>query len=88
MASNLNALDWVCFALLIIGALNWGIIGLVEINVVAQIIEPIFRPDAAELVLRIIYTLVGLAGLYVFYPLFRMSRRDHRDADTNTVRDT
>lgn len=76
MASDrLSALDWLCFALLIVGALNWGIIGLVEINVVELILDSVFQPAAAEMIERAIYVLVGLAGLYVLYPLYKMSRQ-------------
>ena len=89
MASfNLSALDWLCFALLIIGAFNWGIIGIAEINAVEQILEPIFQPDAAEAVIRAIYVLVGLAGLYFFYPLFRMSRQSRREREPDTMQET
>jgi len=81
--TRLSALDWVCFALLIIGALNWGVIGIAGVNVVEQALEPVFQPDAAELLARVIYTLVGLAGLYFFYPLFRVFRRS-RSSDRHT----
>jgi len=72
---RLSALDWVCFALLIIGALNWGLVGLLDINAVEALLEPVFQPSAADVVTRAIYVLVGLAGLYFFYPLYRVSRR-------------
>lgn len=72
---RLSALDWLCFALLIVGALNWGIIGVAEINVVEAALDPVFQPSAAEIVTRAIYVLVGLAGLYFFYPLYRFSRQ-------------
>jgi len=72
---RLSAFDWVCFALLIIGALNWGLVGLLDVNAVEALLEPVFQPVAADVVARAIYVLVGLAGLYVFYPLYRVSRR-------------
>lgn len=72
---RLSALDWVCFALLLVGALNWGLVGLLEINAVEALLEPVFQSAAAELVVRGIYVLVGLAGLYFFYPLYRISQR-------------
>lgn len=71
---RLSVLDWVCFALLIVGALNWGLIGIVEINAVETVLEPVFQAEALNVVTRGIYTLVGLAGLYFFYPLYRVSR--------------
>lgn len=75
LATRLSALDWLCFALLIIGAINWGVIGIADINLVEMTLEPVFQPDAAELLARIIYVLVGLAGIYFFYPLFRVFNR-------------
>lgn len=86
MASlNLSALDWVCFALLIIGAINWGLVGIAEINAVEQVLEPVFQPDAAEVIARVIYVLVGLAGLYFFYPLSKMLRVSRRERKRGTA---
>ena len=76
LATRPSALDWLCFALLIIGALNWGVIGVADVNLVEMGLEPVFQPDAAELLARIIYALVGLAGIYFFYPLFRLFNRN------------
>lgn len=69
-----SAVDWLCFALLITGAINWGLVGIAEINLIELVLEPVFQPDAAEVLARIIYVLVGVAGIYFFYPLFRLSR--------------
>ena len=51
----IGALNW----LLVVGGVNWGLVGLFQFDVVAAI----FGGQAA-LVSRIIYTLVGLAGLW------------------------
>lgn len=71
---RLSILDWLCFALLIIGALNWGVVGIAEINVVEAVLDPVFQDRAAAIIIRTIYVLVGLAGLYFFYPLYRISQ--------------
>lgn len=84
---RLSALDWLCFALLIIGALNWGILGIAEINVVATMMDEVFQPAAAEIVTRTIYVLVGLAGLYFFYPLYRISRQTEGRTTTTSTSD-
>lgn len=84
---RLSALDWLCFALLIIGAINWGIIGIAEINVVETVLDPVFQAAAAEIVIRTFYVLVGLAGLYFFYPLYRVSRQADGQASTTSTRD-
>ncbi len=54
---RMNTLQKVCLVITIIGALNWGFIGLLDIN----IIEAIF--GEASVIGRIIYSLVGLTGL-------------------------
>jgi uncharacterized membrane protein YuzA (DUF378 family) len=64
--TKLNWLDWTAFTLLIIGGLNWGLIGLFGFNLV----EIIF---GAATFGRIIYTLVGLSALYSIYSLSKIS---------------
>ncbi|MGI5825957.1 MAG: DUF378 domain-containing protein [Patescibacteria group bacterium] len=58
---SLTAVDWIALILVIIGALNWGAIGLFGLNFV----EAIF--GIATIITRIIYILVGLAGLYLIF---------------------
>ncbi|MHB8101393.1 MAG: DUF378 domain-containing protein [Methanosarcina sp.] len=45
--------------LIIIGALNWGLVGLLNFNLVAAIF------GKKSMASRLIYTLVGLAGFYM-----------------------
>lgn len=59
-------LDKISLALVIIGALNWGSIGLFQFDVVAWI----FGGQGAILS-RIVYTLVALAGVWCVSLLFR-----------------
>lgn len=72
LRAEVPVLDRLCYVLLIIGAINWGVIGLVDTNLVFLVLDPIFQPGAAELIARAIYILIGLAGLYFFYPLYRL----------------
>ena len=59
-------MDTIALILTIIGALNWGLIGLFQFDLVAWI----FGGQTAFLS-RIIYGLVGLAGLWCITLLFR-----------------
>ena len=59
-------MDRIALLLTIIGAFNWGSIGLFKFDIVAWIFG---GQDA--LVSRIIYTLVGLAGVWCVSLLFR-----------------
>lgn len=52
----METLQKFCLILTIIGALNWGFIGLFDINLV----ELIFGDDILS---KIIYVLVGIAGI-------------------------
>lgn len=45
--------------LVIIGALNWGLIGLFHFDLIATLFG-----GADKLISRIVYVLVGLAGIY------------------------
>lgn len=59
-------MDIVALGLTIIGAINWGLIGLFQFDLVAWIFG---GQDA--IISRIIYGLVGLAGLWCITILFR-----------------
>lgn len=53
----MSTLQKICLGITIIGAINWGLIGLLDFNLV----ESIF--GAESIIPRIIYSLVGLTGL-------------------------
>ena len=59
----------IAYILVIVGALNWGGIGLFGFDTVAFL----FGGQTA-LFARVIYTLVGLAGLWCITLLFRKGR--------------
>lgn len=59
-------MDRLALILVIIGALNWGLIGLFQFDLVATLFG---GQDA--ILSRIIYSLVGLAGIYSITLLFR-----------------
>ena len=59
-------LDRIALILVIIGALNWGSIGLFSFDIVAWICG-----GQAATVSRIIYTVVGLCGIWCISLLFR-----------------
>lgn len=59
-------LNKIALALAIVGALNWGLIGLFSFDLVAWICG-----GPATIVARIIYTLVGIAGIFCISMLFK-----------------
>ena len=68
-------MDTIALILSIIGSLNWGLVGIFKFDLVAWI----FGGQTA-VVSRIIYALVGLAGLWCITLLFRRNR-DSINAD-------
>jgi uncharacterized membrane protein YuzA (DUF378 family) len=56
-----RGIGWLATTLVIIGALNWGLVGLFDFNLVAALF------GRFEWLQRAIYVLVGLAGLYEIY---------------------
>ena len=68
-------MDTIALILSIIGSLNWGLVGLFKFDLVAWI----FGGQDAVLS-RIIYGIVGLAGLWCITLLFRRNR-DSINAD-------
>jgi uncharacterized membrane protein YuzA (DUF378 family) len=65
--SVMSALDYIAMALLIIGGLNWGMMGLFDIDVVASLFGPMSAGS------RLVYVLVGLAALYSIYLSAKMA---------------
>jgi uncharacterized protein len=64
-----NLLDGVAAALLIVGGLNWGLVAIAEFDLVAWLFGEDF--GTTNVVTRIVYGLVGLAGVYGIAALLR-----------------
>ena len=69
-------LNKIALTLVIIGAVNWGLVGLFRFDLVAWL----FGGQTA-IISRVVYTLVGLAGLWCISLLFRRNAL----ADTNDM---
>lgn len=67
----MKILNSILLAILIIGAINWGSIGLFNVDLVGTIFG-----GMSSMVSRIIFTLVGLSGIWAF-TLFSKIDRDH-----------
>ena len=53
----MQTLQKVCLVLIIIGAINWGLVGLFDFNLV----ESLFGTE--NVITRIVYVLVGISGI-------------------------
>ena len=63
-------MDTLALILSIIGSLNWGLVGIFQFDLVAWLFG-----GQGSVVSRIVYTLVGLAGLWCSTLLFRKGQR-------------
>lgn len=54
-------LDMLAWILVIIGGLNWGLIGVLNLNIVDMIFSSV------PILAQIVYILVGLSALYMIY---------------------
>lgn len=64
-----KSIDVVAYSLLLIGAINWGLVGLFGFDLVASIF------GTMSVFSRIVYALVGLAALYDLVSLPAILRR-------------
>lgn len=55
--------DWIAFALVIVGAINWGLVGAFDFNLVTEIF------GESSVVSNVIFVAVGIAGLYTLFSL-------------------
>lgn len=67
-APQLNALDWLSLILMVIGSVNWGLVGALDLDLVATFL------GSGTLAARSVYMLVGLAGLYGVVVMVRFGR--------------
>ncbi len=59
--NKLSTLDWLALILLIVGGLNWLLVGLFNFDLVASIF------GSMSTVSNIVYVVVGLATVYVIF---------------------
>jgi len=79
----MKALNIITLVLVIIGGINWGLVGLAQFDLVAAI----FGGQDAPLA-RLVYTLVGISALWQIVPLVRAagSNEVHAEAHHHTHR--
>ncbi len=63
---NMNLLDKTATLLLIIGGLNWGLVGWLDYNLVDSLF------GEGSVIARVVYATVGIAALYCIYTMIKM----------------
>ncbi len=71
-------MDKLSLLLVIIGAVNWGLIGLFQFDLVAFLFG-----GQASLISRVVYTVVGAAGIWCISMLFGRSQARSGEMDAS-----
>jgi len=66
---KLNVVDIIALVLVVVGGLNWGLVGLVEFDLVGTLFSPM------SVLSRIVYVLVGLAAVYLAVVSVKLERK-------------
>lgn len=69
--AKMLVLDYAAVALLIVGGLNWAMVALFDIDVVASLF------GVMSMATRFIYLVVGIAALYAIYLISKMASARH-----------
>lgn len=67
---KLSLIDWIALILVVIGGLNWGLVGFFKFDLV----DAIFGDMSA--LSRAVYSLVGLSAIYVLIILGSLSKKE------------
>jgi len=65
-----DVIGWVALVLLVIGGLNWGLVGLIKLDLVKAIFGDM------SVLSRIIYLLVGVSAIYILLMPPKMSNKE------------
>jgi len=71
-SSAIVALDYIAMALMIVGGLNWAMVGLFDVDVVASLF------GAGSPLARVTYLLVGIAALWGIYLAGKLANNNGR----------
>lgn len=70
---KLNSTEWVALTLVIVGGINWGLVGAFKFNLV----DTLFGEMSA--LSRIVYVLVGLSALYLISTAVKLGSAEARE---------
>ena len=66
---KLNTLDWIALILVIVGGLNWLLVGIFSFDLVAAIF------GAMSAIARIVYILVGISAIYMIFFIGKLGKK-------------
>jgi uncharacterized membrane protein YuzA (DUF378 family) len=71
----MKSVFWIALVLVVVGAVNWGLVGLFQFDLVAALFGGASAPLA-----RVVYTLVGIAGVVLAATSTAMAGARHTPA--------
>ncbi|MFH1846306.1 MAG: DUF378 domain-containing protein [Candidatus Omnitrophota bacterium] len=66
---DLKLCDWIALVLVIVGGLNWALVGILSFDLVAVLF------GAMSILSRIVYSLVGLSAVYLAVIALKLGRK-------------
>jgi len=57
---KMSTVGWLAWVLVVVGAINWGLIGAANLNIVETVV-------GSGSLAQVVYILVGLGGLYMLW---------------------
>jgi uncharacterized protein len=67
---KLNLIDKISVVLVLIGALNWGLLGIANLNLV-ELLFNVAGESASQILQRIVYILVGAAAVNIILLIYK-----------------
>jgi len=79
MRRDLNGLDWIALVLTIVGAINWGLIGFFNFDLVSALFGQAY--GTYSFLSRTVFAIVGLAGLWLIYTASKLAAAEDEVRD-------
>lgn len=67
---KMNSMEWIAFVLVVVGGLNWGLVGLLDLDLVATLFGEMTTLS------RIVYSVVGISTVYLLIAVASKSGKD------------
>jgi len=67
--NTLTLVDWIALILVIVGGVNWGLVGILNVDLVATLFG-----DMSTLS-RVVYALVGLSAVYLAATSMKLAKK-------------
>jgi len=74
MEKRFHVLDIVALILVVVGGLNWGLVGLFDFDLVQALL------GGVPVLARIVYVLVGIAAVYTAFRSPKLAQAPHPEA--------